>query len=62
MNTDKIVVLVTAGSLEEAKMIGRSLTDKKLAACCNAGIPVFSFFNWKGKQCEEQEFMIIAKS
>jgi len=62
MHTDKIMVFVTASSEEEAKKIASSLVQNKLAACCNTGIPVASFFNWEGKECEEQEYLIIAKS
>ena len=33
--TDKILMLVTAGSTEAASKIGKSIVEKRLAACCS---------------------------
>ncbi len=65
MNADKIdyiVVLITTSSLDEAKSIGSSLIDNKLAACTNIVPSVESIFKWQGKVCNEKESMLIVKT
>ena len=61
--TDKIVVLVTCGSLEEGKRIGRALVEARLAACVNvAQAPIESIYRWEGKVHTATEFLMIIKS
>ena len=60
--TDKIVILVTAGSLGEAKKIARHLVEERLAACVNITAPVQSLYRWKGKVTEDREFLMVIKS
>ena len=60
--TDKIVVLSTCGSAEEAAQIARALVDKKLAACVNVMPAVRSFYRWKGVVEDEQESLLVIKS
>ncbi len=61
--TDKIVVLVTCGSLEEGKRIGQALVEARLAACVNvAQAPIESIYRWKGRVDTATEFLIIIKS
>jgi periplasmic divalent cation tolerance protein len=61
--TDKIVVLVTCGSLKEGRRIGRALVDGRLAACVNVlKSPVESIYRWKGKVDTAREFLLIIKS
>jgi len=59
---DEIVVLVTAGSEEEATRIARDLVEKKLVACVNILPGVRSIFQWEGKVTEECEYLLIAKT
>lgn len=59
---DTLVVLVTASSHEEAFLIGRSVVQKKLAACVTVMPNVTSIFEWEGKVCEEHEWLLIMKS
>ena len=48
--TDKIVVLVTCGSVKEARQIARALVEQRLAACVNIlAVRVRSIYRWKGK-------------
>jgi periplasmic divalent cation tolerance protein len=43
------VVLVTCGSLTEARRIARGVVSARLAACVNIILsPVESFYTWKG--------------
>jgi periplasmic divalent cation tolerance protein len=60
--TDKIVILVTAGSLRESKKIARRLVEQRLAACVNILPPIQSLYRWKGKLNEDREFLMLIKS
>jgi periplasmic divalent cation tolerance protein len=60
--TDKIVVLSTCASAEEAAKIARSLVEKKLAACVNVLPAVRSFYRWKGVVEDDQESLLVIKS
>jgi len=58
-----IVVLVTCGSLEEGKRIGRALVEARLAACVNVlETPIESIYRWKGKIDTATEFLLLIKS
>jgi periplasmic divalent cation tolerance protein len=60
--TDKVVILVTAGKVTEAKRIARQLVGSKLAACVNILPRVQSIYRWQGKVADEKEFLILIKS
>ncbi len=57
-----IVVLSTVGSEQDALCIGKTLVEEKLAACVNVVPNVRSLYTWKGKLCDEQEWLLIAKT
>ena len=59
---DKIVVLITSLSKEEAEAIGHFLVERRLAACANLLPGITSIFSWEGKICTEREFLLILKS
>jgi periplasmic divalent cation tolerance protein len=60
--TDKIVVLSTCGSAEDAERIARGLLEKKLAACVNILPGIRSLYRWKGKIEDDQEVLLMIKS
>jgi periplasmic divalent cation tolerance protein len=60
--TDKIVVLTTCATAEEAGKIARALVSKKLAACVNVLPSVRSIYRWKGEMEEAQEAQLVIKS
>jgi periplasmic divalent cation tolerance protein len=60
--TDKIFVLTTAGSEEEARKIARGLVERQLAACVNIVPRVSSIYRWQGKVEEAEEYSLIAKT
>jgi periplasmic divalent cation tolerance protein len=61
--TDKIVVMVTCGSAEEANKIAHSLVGQRLAACANIlRVPVQSVYRWKGKVESAKEVLLIVKT
>ena len=60
--TDKILVLATAGSREEARKIGRALVERLLAACVNIVPQVGSIYRWEGEVEETEEWLLIVKT
>jgi periplasmic divalent cation tolerance protein len=60
--TDKIVVLNTCGSAEEAERLARSLVDQQLAACVTVITPVRSFYRWKGAVADSAEWLLLIKT
>jgi periplasmic divalent cation tolerance protein len=60
--TDKILVLTTAGSKDEARKIGRALVERLLAACVNIVPQVGSIYRWEGEIEEAVEWLLIVKT
>lgn len=60
--TDKIVVLSTCGSAEEAEQLARKLVEERLAACVNVLSPVRSFYRWKGIIEDAAEWLLVIKT
>lgn len=58
----EIVVLVTAGTSEEAAGIARAAVEAGLAACANILPGLRSIFRWEGRISEEGEVLILIKS
>ncbi len=56
------MVLVTCPSIAEARRIGRSLVEKKLAACANILAGVESIYRWKGKVERAREVLVVMKT
>jgi periplasmic divalent cation tolerance protein len=57
------VVLVTCGTLPEARRIARAAVEAKLAACVNVVLnPVESIYRWKGKVEVSREYLLVLKS
>ena len=60
--TDKVVVLVTVGSLREARKIAKTLVEGRLAACVNLSPAVQSFYRWKSKMETAREILLVIKT
>ncbi len=60
--TDKIVVLSTCNSEEEARTIARGLVERRLAACVQVTPGIRSVYQWQGKVEEADEFLLVIKS
>lgn len=56
------LVYITASDKQEAKSIGRSLVEEKLAACVNIVDGMESIYQWEGEVVEKQETILIAKT
>lgn len=57
-----IVVFITAGSQEEARMIGDTLISQRKAACVNIIPQINSLFRWEGKIEDDRESLLLVKT
>jgi len=62
MQSDYIVVLITAGNLDEAQEISKILLKQKKVACVNIVPEVNSCFWWHGKIDSGPEALLLAKT
>jgi periplasmic divalent cation tolerance protein len=60
--TNKIVVLSTCGSEDEAARIATHLVEARLAACVNIMPRIRSFYRWQGKTEDAEEWLLIVKT
>jgi periplasmic divalent cation tolerance protein len=60
--SEQVVVLMTAGSQEQADEIAGALVKEMLAACVNVLPGVTSVYRWEGEVQRDQEWLLIAKS
>lgn len=60
--TDKVVVLVTAANLKEARKIATDLVKSRLAACVNLVGPLESVYEWQGKIERSRERLLMVKT
>jgi periplasmic divalent cation tolerance protein len=57
------VVLVTCGTLTEARRIARVVVTKRLAACVNIFLsPAESVYRWKNKIEKAREYLLLIKT
>lgn len=57
-----IVILVTAGSGENAEAIARALVDERLAACVNILPGMRSIYRWQGRIADDSELLLVIKT
>jgi periplasmic divalent cation tolerance protein len=60
--TDKIIVLSTCDSEEQASRIARRLVEQRVAACVNIVPNVRSVYRWQEKIEDAAEFLLVIKS
>jgi periplasmic divalent cation tolerance protein len=60
--TDKIVVLSTCATEEEAEKLARALLDERLAACVSVIPRIRSYYRWKGAIESANECLLLIKS
>lgn len=57
------IVLVTCGTLPEARRIARSVVERRLAACVNISrTTVESVYRWKNKIETAREYLLMIKT
>jgi periplasmic divalent cation tolerance protein len=60
--TDKIVILSTCETEDDAHRIATHLVERRLAACVNILSGAASVYRWKGSIETAREFMLVIKS
>jgi periplasmic divalent cation tolerance protein len=60
--TDKMLILTTAGSEDEARKIAHVLVERRLAACVNIVPKIQSVYRWKDKVESSEEYLLLIKS
>lgn len=60
--SEPLVVLMTAGSQEEAEKIAASLVRTMLAACVNIIPGITSVYRWEDEIQRDQEWLLLAKT
>jgi periplasmic divalent cation tolerance protein len=56
-----IAIFTTVDSLEEARVIAKTLVERKLVACAQIS-EIESFYTWKGEVHNDQEFRVLLKT
>lgn len=57
-----IVCYVTVPSLQVSQKIASALVRGRLIACCNIIPSVTSIYEWEGKVCMDQEYLLMIKT
>ena len=57
-----IVVVTTVGTEDQAKGIASELVARRQAACVNILPIACSIYRWKGKICDDSEFLLVIKT
>ena len=60
--SEAIVVLMTAPTLEEARMLAEKLVETQLAACVQILPEMESVYRWQGKVERQPEHLLLAKT
>ena len=57
-----LVVVTTVGTQDQANLIAEELVDRRLASSVHI-IPIQrSVYRWKGKVCDDSEYLLVVKS
>jgi periplasmic divalent cation tolerance protein len=63
VGTENLIVVVTsAGTEEQALDIAHALVRSHRAACVNIIPNVHSIYRWKGRVCDDGEFLLLVKT
>ena len=57
-----VIVLSTAGKIEEAEKIAEELVGKRLAACVNIVPAIYSIYRWNNAVQKDTEVLMIIKT
>lgn len=60
--SERLVVLSTVGSADDAERVARGLVERGLAACVNIVPGVVSVYRWKGVVQREAEQLLVIKT
>jgi periplasmic divalent cation tolerance protein len=56
------LLYITTAKVEEARRIGRTLVEQRLAACANIVPGLESIYHWQGTVVEDRETLLIVKT
>ena len=59
---DLIVVVTSAGTEEQALDIAHALIRNRQAACVNLIPNIHSIYRWKGRVCDDGEYLLVIKT
>jgi len=60
--TDKILVVTTCGTLDEAERLARHLVERRIAACVQISPGIRSYYRWQGQLTCDEEFRLSVKT
>ena len=60
--TDPVLIYTTFESLDDARTVGRSLVEARLAACVNIIPSMTSIYEWQGELQEAGEVVMLIKT
>jgi periplasmic divalent cation tolerance protein len=60
--SERVVVLCTAGSADDAERIASAVVERGLAACVNVVPGVVSVYRWKGEVQRDEEWLLVMKT
>jgi periplasmic divalent cation tolerance protein len=56
------VILTSVGTEQQAVEISEELVERRLATCVNIVPCLRSIYRWKGKICEDTEYLLLIKA
>ena len=59
---DILTVTTTVGSRADARQLGRTILQRRLAACVQIEEGLTSLYRWQGKECEDPEVRLTIKT
>jgi periplasmic divalent cation tolerance protein len=59
---DLMVIVTSAGTEEQALDIAHALVRNRQAACVNLLPNIHSIYRWKGRICEDGEYLLVIKT
>ena len=59
---DLVVIVTSAGTEEQALDIAHALVRNRQAACVNLLPNIHSIYRWKGRVCEDGEYLLVIKT
>jgi periplasmic divalent cation tolerance protein len=62
MDSEYMIVFVTAPTGDDGRAIAQALVREKLAACVNILPGIRSIYTWEGEICEDEEVLLIIKT
>jgi periplasmic divalent cation tolerance protein len=60
--SERLVVLSTVGSAEDAERLARELVERRLAACVNVVPGLVSIYRWQGRVERDEERLLVIKT